>query len=105
MPAPQPPVPVAASVAAVPRRAPPPATDAAGEPVPARPPVRTGTMPRPAQMPDRLRLALLRASGLDPADPAAMAAMAQWPVEELRRDAAAKRAFWPRLRALRKRPA
>ena len=62
-------------------------------------------MPRPAQMPDRLRLALLRASGLDPADPTAMAAMAQWPVEELRGDAAAKRAFWPRLRALRKRPA
>jgi len=104
MPATQPPVPVAASVAAVPRRAPPPATDAAGEPaVPA--PARTGSMSRPAQMPDRLRLALLRASGLDPADPAAMAAMAQWPVEELRRDAAAKRAFWPRLRALRKRPA
>ena len=53
---------------------------------------------------DRLQLALLRASGLDPSDPAAQAAMAQWPVERLRQDPAAKRAFWPQLRALRKRP-
>ncbi|MCR6686476.1 hypothetical protein [Pseudoxanthomonas sp.] len=58
-------------------------------------------MPR---LPDRLQLALLRASGLDPSDPAAQAAMAQWPVERLRQDPAAKRAFWPQLRALRKRP-
>ncbi|WP_238390036.1 hypothetical protein [Pseudoxanthomonas koreensis] len=47
---------------------------------------------------------MLRASGLDPADPAAQEAMAQWPVDRLRGDAAAKRAFWPQLRALRRRP-
>lgn len=58
---------------------------------------------RPARLPDRLQLAMLRASGLDPADPAAQAAMAQWPMDRLRGDAAAKRAFWPQLRALRKR--
>jgi hypothetical protein len=60
-------------------------------------------MRRPARMPDRLQLALLRASGLDPADPDAQATMAQWPVERLRGDATAKRAFWPQLRALRRR--
>jgi hypothetical protein len=59
---------------------------------------------RAARLPDRLQLAMLRASGLDPADTAAQAAMAQWPVEKLRGDAAAKRAFWPQLRALRRRP-
>ncbi|KAF1686741.1 hypothetical protein B1992_06690 [Pseudoxanthomonas broegbernensis] len=58
---------------------------------------------RPAHLPDRLQLALLRASGMDPSDPATQAAMAQWPVERLRGDAAAKRAFWPQLRALRRR--
>lgn len=63
-----------------------------------------GTARRPARLPDRLQLAMLRASGLDPADPAAQAAMAQWPMDLLRGDAAAKRAFWPQLRALRKRP-
>ena len=56
------------------------------------------------RLPDRLQLAMLRASGLDPADPAAQELMEQWPVERLRGDGAAKRAFWPRLRALRRRP-
>ena len=79
--------------------------DRAGEPSAAASGGRAGAMRRPAQMPDRLRLALLRASGLDPADAATMAVMAQWPVEHLRGDAAAKRALWPQLRALRKRPA
>lgn len=65
---------------------------------PQRPAVR-----RPVRLPDRLQLAMLRASGLDPADPAALATMAQWPVERMRGDAAAKRAFWPQLRALRRR--
>lgn len=59
---------------------------------------------RPPRLPDRLHLALLRASGLDPSDPATQAEMAQWPLERLRGDAAAKRAFWPHLRALRRRP-
>ncbi len=57
-----------------------------------------------SRMPDRLQLALLRASGLDPSDPATQAAMARWPVDQLRGNPAAKRAFWPQLRALRRRP-
>ena len=61
-------------------------------------------MRRPAPLPDRLGLALLRASGLDPADPDTQARVAQWPLEALRGDGRAKRAFWPQLRALRKRP-
>jgi hypothetical protein len=61
-------------------------------------------MRRPAQRPDRLQRAMLRASGLDPADPGARAAMAQWPIDRLRGNGAAKRAFWPQLRALRRRP-
>ena len=63
-----------------------------------------GAMRRPQRLPDRLQLALLRASGLDPSDPAAQETMAQWPVDRLRGDGAAKRAFWPQLRALRRRP-
>ena len=59
---------------------------------------------RVPRLPDRLQLAMLRASGLDPSDPAAQAAMAQWLRDALRNDPAAKRAFWPQLRALRKRP-
>ena len=86
--------------AAVPARA---RADAApvGADAGTRPAAAARRMPR---LPDRLQLALLRASGLDPSDPAAQAAMAQWPVERLRQDPAAKRAFWPQLRALRKRP-
>ena len=53
-------------------------------------------------MPDRLMLALLRASRLDPNDPATQALMASWPLAQLRADPAAKRALWPQLRALRK---
>lgn len=100
-PAPSRPEPTGSARASVgdvaPRRAPAPpaaASDAAPR----------AAMRRPARLPDRLQLAMLRASGLDPADPAAQAAMAQWPVERLRGDAAAKRAFWPQLRALRRRP-
>jgi len=54
------------------------------------------------RLPDRLQLALLRASGLDPSDPATQAEMARWPVDELRGNGAAKRAFWPYLRSLRR---
>ena len=52
---------------------------------------------------DRLAHALLRAAGRphDAADAAAL--LAQWPdPAHLRRDPAAKRALWPRLRALRR---
>jgi len=87
------------------RRAPPaPTVNGTIEETSAQPAVARGSAQRPARLPDRLHLALLRASGLDPADPATQAVMAQWPVDRLRGDGAAKRAFWPQLRALRRRP-
>ena len=55
------------------------------------------------RLPDRLQIALLRASGCNPNDPVTQALMDSWPLEQLRRDPAAKRALWPQLRALRKR--
>lgn len=59
---------------------------------------------RPAvRMPDRLQIALLRASGCNPAEPETQALMAGWNLDDLRGNAAAKRALWPQLRALRKR--
>lgn len=54
------------------------------------------------RMPDRLQIALLRASGCNPAAPETQALMAGWKLDELRGNAAAKRALWPHLRALRK---
>lgn len=57
------------------------------------------------RLPDRLQIALLRASGCNPNDPATQALMDSWPLEQLRRDPKAKRALWPQLRALRKRGA
>jgi len=45
----------------------------------------------------------LRASGCNPAEPDTQALMASWNLDELRSSAAAKRALWPQLRALRKR--
>lgn len=56
-------------------------------------------------LPDRLQIALLRASGCNPNDPETQRLMASWPLEALRTDPAAKRALWPQLRALRRRPA
>ena len=55
-----------------------------------------------AAMPDRLMLAVLRASGLNPNAPDTQARMATWPLATLRSDPAAKRALWVELRALRK---
>ncbi|MEN5069927.1 hypothetical protein [Stenotrophomonas sp. TWI1183] len=67
-------------------------------------PARAGSGRRAAvRMPDRLQIALLRASGCNPAEPDTQALMASWNLDELRRNAAAKRALWPQLRALRKR--
>lgn len=57
------------------------------------------------RLPDRLQIALLRASGCNPNNPATQALMDSWPLDQLRRDPAAKRALWPQLRALRKRGA
>ncbi len=85
-----------------PPRAPAMASASAAAPVGAGSPQHAAVR-RPVRLPDRLQLAMLRASGLDPADPAALATMVQWPVERMRGDAAAKRAFWPQLRALRRR--
>lgn len=66
-------------------------------------PLPTGNARQPlVRLPDRLQIALLRASGCNPNDPATQALMDSWPLEQLRRDPAAKRALWPRLRALRK---
>lgn len=67
-------------------------------------PARAGSGRRATvRMPDRLQIALLRASGCNPAEPDTQALMASWNLDELRRSAAAKRALWPQLRALRKR--
>ena len=57
------------------------------------------------RLPDRLQMALLRASGCNPNDPATRALMESWPLETLRGNAAAKRALWPALRALRRKGA
>jgi hypothetical protein len=73
-------------------------------------PVTVATVAAPARrggglrMPDRLQIALLRASGLNPNEPQTRALMDSWPLAELRANPAAKRALWPQLRALRKRP-
>ncbi len=83
------------------RRAPvepaPPQSPAAPEPV-----ARHGAMRRPAALPDRLQLAVLRASGLAPSDPRLQALLAEWPSSRLHGNADAKRALWPLLRALRR---
>lgn len=74
----------------------------AAVPVAARP-LPTGNARQPlVRLPDRLQIALLRASGCNPNDPATQTLMESWPLEQLRRDPAAKRALWPQLRALRK---
>lgn len=57
-----------------------------------------------SRLPDKLHFALIRASGCNPNAPDAAALIAQWPASStLRGNAAAKRALWPQLRALRKR--
>lgn len=89
--------------AAPPRRTAPTRVDApadAAGPVRERAPAGRRTAVR---MPDRLQIALLRASGCNPSEPETQALMAGWNLEELRGNAAAKRALWPQLRALRKR--
>ena len=48
--------------------------------------------------------ALLRAAGRDRGSPDAVALCRSWPSPAALRDPAAKRALWPRLRALRRRP-
>jgi hypothetical protein len=55
-----------------------------------------------ARLPDRLQIALLRASGCNPNLPETQALMDSWPLAELRGNPPAKRALWPQLRALRR---
>lgn len=107
-----------ASRPAVARQAP-PAPRTAPEPAAARVPVAprpdagerndTDAAPRAiaarrpsVRLPDRLQIALLRASGCNPNDPQTQALMDSWPLDTLRADPAAKRALWPVLRALRR---
>ena len=68
----------------------------------ARKAVGAGGRQPSVRLPDRLQMALLRASGCNPNDPATRALMESWPLETLRGNAAAKRALWPALRALRR---
>ncbi|QDL26744.1 hypothetical protein [Stenotrophomonas maltophilia] len=69
-------------------------------------PLPSGNARQPVvRLPDRLQIALLRASGCNPNDPATQVLMDSWPLDQLRHDPAAKRALWPQLRALRKRGA
>ncbi len=92
--------PAPARAAPPPRRGLPPrmAPDAPAAPPLARPaPRRAGV-----RLPDRLQIALLRASGCNPNDPQTRALMDSWPLDELRANPAAKRALWPHLRELRR---
>ncbi|MCC7634054.1 hypothetical protein IEN52_07895 [Stenotrophomonas rhizophila] len=87
-----------------PRRSAPASAEAPAAAAPAVLPERGSGVRRPAvRMPDRLQIALLRASGCNPAEPGTQALMAGWNLDQLRGNAAAKRALWPQLRALRKR--
>lgn len=91
--------------AAPPARGPVPVAAPDTLPAAARP-LPTGNAREPVvRLPDRLQIALLRASGCNPNDPATQALMESWPLQQLRQDPAAKRALWPKLRALRKRGA
>lgn len=95
----------------------PPAAAAAPREMASKPPPAPSTAPAPVfaasttagvrrsgglRMPDRLQIALLRASGCNPNDPQTRALMDSWPLAELRANPAAKRALWPQLRALRR---
>lgn len=79
------------------------AGNAPAAPVAAALPAAPGRRAGGFRMPDRLQIALLRASGLDPNAAETRALMDSWPLAELRANPAAKRALWPQLRALRKR--
>jgi len=87
----------------VPRSAAPQAVEPT--PAAARRAVGSGGRQPSVRLPDRLQMALLRASGCNPNDPATRALMDSWPLETLRGNAAAKRALWPTLRALRRKGA
>ncbi|KRG66320.1 alanine acetyltransferase [Stenotrophomonas humi] len=107
------PAPVAVEIepmaAPAPRAAPPPRREAPQASAPetpvtaaSRPLSNAGRRAGGLRMPDRLQIALLRASGCNPNDPQTRVLMDSWPLAELRADPAAKRALWPQLRALRR---
>lgn len=89
-----------ASVPAPARKAPPPMAPAAPATFEAARPVAPRTSG--LRLPDRLQIALLRASGCNPNDPQTRVLMESWPLAELRANPAAKRALWPQLRSLRR---
>jgi len=68
----------------------------AAENVPQAPALLSTSVPNP------LLLALIRAGRFNPNQEPIRSLMAQWPLDELRGNPAAKRAFWPQLRALRR---
>ncbi|HEY0334696.1 MAG TPA: alanine acetyltransferase [Stenotrophomonas sp.] len=99
-PAPAPSMPPMAAARPAARRAPEsPAEEVARDPAAA---AVVAAPTRRGRLPDRLQLALLRASGLNPGDPATRTVMDTWPLAELRADPQAKRALWSQLRALRR---
>jgi len=83
-----------------------PAAAARARPEPAAmPPASVAAMSArtASRLPDKLHFALIRASGCNPNAEDAAAIIARWPPSsELRGNAAAKRALWPHLRALRR---
>ncbi|WP_207759595.1 alanine acetyltransferase [Xanthomonas prunicola] len=96
-------VPQSATVSAPSARRSAPAAPAEAPDVPRTAPASAPQRRSRVGMPDRLQMALLRASGCNPGDPATQALMASWPLAELRGNPSAKRALWPQLRALRRR--
>ncbi len=100
----------APSEAPTPRRTEAPATPPRRAPVPTPesgvavgpPSARAAGRRASVRLPDRLQIALLRASGLNPSDPQTQSIMEGWRLDELRGNPATKRALWPQLRALRR---
>lgn len=91
-------------VAIVPGAVVPSAVPSAPEPA-ATHPSPTGAEPAPRPFDHPLARALLRAAGRDPAAADAAALLRGWPeAQALRGNPRAKRALWPQLRALRRRP-
>ncbi len=85
------------------RRPPVAARPAAREPATPAPAAHVPPTARATRLPDRLHIALIRASGCNPNAAESAAIFAGWPATaELRNNPAAKRALWPQLRALRK---
>lgn len=98
--------PVAVEAAKPLRETEPPAAPARRRPEPETMPaasVAATSVRTASRLPDKLHFALIRASGCNPNAEDSAAIIARWPPSsELRGNAAAKRALWPQLRALRR---